>query len=164
MASNQATPGLLNRASASAELGEDWRRLTRFATAIAVITSPAPFVWFHNAQGWSVLWSLLATFMTVIAFRGMVDLLMRRMLPWPSLYGTDDEDLKEEDVVNRRRASFWRFWLRLVVGIAAVFTVIWLVRLAVPGGTTSWIESTTSIWSGTKTYIQQNLGLLFSLP
>jgi hypothetical protein len=50
----------------------------------------------------------------VIAFRGLVDLMARRMLPWPSLYGTDDADLKEEDVVNRRRASFWRFWLKVV--------------------------------------------------
>ena len=58
----------------------------------------------------------------MIAFRGLVDLMTRRMLPWPSLYGTDDADLKEEDVVNRRRASFWRFWFRFFVFFAIVFT------------------------------------------
>ncbi|MEK6273726.1 MAG: hypothetical protein AABM30_00135 [Actinomycetota bacterium] len=105
MASDQVTPGLLDRASASSELGAEWRRLTRAATVIAIITSPAPFFWYHNAQGWGLAWSLVATFFTVIAFRGLVDLLTRRLLPWPSLYGTDDADLKEEDVVSRRRAS-----------------------------------------------------------
>jgi hypothetical protein len=40
----------------------------------------------------------------VIAFRGMVDLLIRRMIPWPSLFGTEDSRLREEDVVNRRRS------------------------------------------------------------
>ena len=164
MASERATPGLLDRASASSELGAEWRRLTRSATAVAIITSPAPFVWFHSGLEWGIWKSLFATFLLVIAFRGLVDLMTRRLLPWPSLYGTDDADLKEEDVVNRRRASFWRFWFRFVMFFVIVFTIVWLLRLAVPGGTTSWIDSTTSIWSGMKTYISQNLGLLFSLP
>ena len=68
MASNHAEPGLLDRTSASSELGEDWRRLTRRATAIALITSPAPFVWFHSVQDYSLGWSLFATFVVVIAF------------------------------------------------------------------------------------------------
>lgn len=51
MASERVTPGLLDRASASSELGAEWRRLTRFATAIAILTSPAPFAWFHFGQG-----------------------------------------------------------------------------------------------------------------
>ena len=51
MATDRAEPGLLDRTSASSELGEDWRRLTRSATAIALVTSPAPFVWFHSVQG-----------------------------------------------------------------------------------------------------------------
>jgi hypothetical protein len=37
MASERVTPGLLDRASASSELGAEWRRLTRAATAVAVI-------------------------------------------------------------------------------------------------------------------------------
>jgi ATP-dependent Zn protease len=164
MASDHVTPGLLDRASASSELGAEWRRLTRAATVIAVITSPAPFFWFHTGQGWGIGWSLVATFLTVIAFRGLVDLMTRRMLPWPSLYGTDDADLKEEDVVNRRRASFWRYWLRVAVFFGTVLTAIWLIRLAVPGGTTDWIDSSTGLWTGTKKYAQQNLYLLFGLP
>jgi hypothetical protein len=118
MASEHVTPGLLDGTSASSELSSEWRRLTRSATAIAILTSPAPFFWFHRGQGWGIAWSLVATFFVVIAFRGLVDLLTRRMLPWPSLYGVDDAALKEEDVVNRRRASFWRFWLKVVVFFA----------------------------------------------
>ena len=51
----------------------------------------------------------------MIAFRGAADLMVRRMIPWPSLYGTDDDALKEEDVINRRRVSFWRSFFRLIV-------------------------------------------------
>ena len=107
MATDQAEPGLLDRTSASSELGEDWRRLTRVATAIALITSPAPFVYFHSVLGFGLAWSLFVTFLLVIDFRGAADLMVRRMIPWPSLYGTDDDALKEEDVINRRRVSFW---------------------------------------------------------
>ena len=46
MATERLEPGLLDRTSASSELGEGWRNLTKRATAIALITSPAPFIWF----------------------------------------------------------------------------------------------------------------------
>jgi ATP-dependent Zn protease len=153
VASNHAEPGLLTRATASSEFGEQWRRLSRSATAIAVVTSPAAFAWFHSAVGWGVGWSLFMTFVTVIAFRGLVDITIRRFIPWPSLYGTDDADLKEEDVVNRRRASFWRMWLRVAVFFFGLLTVIWLFRVLVPGGSDSWLHSSTAIWHGLKTYV-----------
>ena len=166
MASNHVEPGLLDRTSASSELGEDWRRLTRRATAIALITSPAPFVWFHSVQDYSLGWSLFATFTIVIAFRGLVDLATRRLMPWPSLYGTDDAVLKEEDVIARRRVSFWRMVFRLAVFVVALLTIIWICRLLVPGGSTSWIDSVTTITDSIKGFVegQQLIGLLFSLP
>src|SRR6266545_375335 len=153
MASNHVEPGLLDRTSASSELGEQWRLLTRMATAIAVGTSPAAFAWFHVKLGWGIGWSLVVTFFTIIAFRGLVDLMTRRLIPWPSLYGTDDADLKEEDVVNRRRASFWRFWFRVGMFFVWLFTAIWVVRVLVPGGSDSWLHSSTAIWHGLKTYV-----------
>ena len=166
MASDRAEPGLLDRTSASSELGEDWRRLTRVATAVALITSPAPFVWFHSALGWSLGWSLAVTFLLVIAFRGAADLMVRRMIPWPSLYGTDDDLLKEEDVIARRRVSFWRSVFRLAVFFGVLLTIIWALRLLVPGGSTSWIDSTTAIYDSIHGFVtgQQLIGLLFSLP
>ena len=166
MATDQAEPGLLDRTSASSELGEDWRRLTRVATAIALITSPAPFVYFHAALGWSLAWSLFVTFLLVIAFRGAADLMVRRMIPWPSLYGTDDDALKEEDVINRRRVSFWRSVFRLIVFFFVVLTLIWIIRLLVPGGSTSWVDSTTAIYDSFHDFVtgQQLIRLLFTLP
>ena len=166
MATDQAEPGLLDRTSASSELGEDWRRLTRVATAIALITSPAPFVYFHSALGWSLAWSFFVTFLLVIAFRGAADLMVRRMIPWPSLYGTDDEGLREEDVINRRRVSFWRSIFRLFTFFLVLFTLIWIIRLLVPGGSTSWVDSTTAIYDSIHDFVtgQQLFGLLFSLP
>jgi cell division protease FtsH len=166
MATDQAEPGLLDRTSASSELGEDWRALTRRATAIALITSPAPFIWFHSVKGWSLGWSLFATFLVVLTFRGAVELAIRRLMPWPSLYGTDDAELKEEDVIARRRVSFWRATFRLFVFLVVVLTLIWLVRVLVPGGSTSWVDSTTAIYDSIKGFVegQQLIGLLFSLP
>ena len=166
MATDQAEPGLLDRTSASSELGEDWRRLTRVATAIALITSPAPFVYFHSVLGFGLAWSLFVTFLLVIAFRGAADLMVRRMIPWPSLYGTDDEGLKEEDVINRRRVSFWRSVFRLFVFFFVVLTLIWIIRLLVPGGSTSWVDSTTAIYDSIHDFVtgQQLIGLLFTLP
>jgi cell division protease FtsH len=166
MASNHVEPGLLDRTSASSELGEDWRRLTRRATAIALITSPAPFVWFHSVQDYSLGWSLFLTFFIVIAFRGLIDLATRRLMPWPSLYGTDDPALKEEDVIARRRVSFWRMVFRFAVFIVVLLTIIWIVRLLIPGGSTSWIDSVTTIYDSIQAFVQgqQLFGLLFSLP
>jgi cell division protease FtsH len=153
MATNHAEPGLLEQTSVSSELGEEWRRLTRVATAVALITSPAVFVWFHFTHGWSIGWALLGTFATVVAFRGLVDLIVRRLLPWPSLYGTDDAELREEDVVNRRRTSFWRFWFRLAFLWLVALTLVWVFRLLVPGGSTGFVDSTTAIWDGASGYL-----------
>ena len=140
-------------------------RLTRRATAIALITSPAPFVWFYSGLGWSLGWSLATTFLVVIAFRGLIDLMTRRLLPWPSLYGTDDAELKEEDVVTRRRVSFWRAGSGFIF-LLVVMTIIWVVRLLIPGGSSSWIGSTTAIYDSIHGFVrgQQLIGLFFSLP
>jgi ATP-dependent Zn protease len=166
MATERVEPGLLDRASASSELGEGWRNLTKRATAIALITSPAPFVWFYSVLGWSLGWALAGTFLVVIAFRGAIDLTTRRLLPWPSLYGTDDDTLKEEDVIARRRVSFWRAVLKLIIFLVVVLTIVWIVRLLFPGGSTSWVGSTTAIYDSIHDFVrgQQLIGLFFSLP
>jgi ATP-dependent Zn protease len=119
-------------------LADQWRRLTRAATLVAVLTSPAVFVWFYQVQGWSLLWSLVATFFTIIAFRGLVDLLFRRSIPWPSLFGSDSMRLREEDVVNRRRVWFWRFWLKVSIWVFSFITIAWLARGGSYIGTVGW--------------------------
>ena len=123
-------------------LADQWRRLRRAATLVAVLTSPAVFVWFHEFQGLNAFESFVATFFLVVAFRGLADLIFKRAIPWPRLFGTDSRRLREEDIVNRRRAWFWRFWFRLIAGAVIIITVIWLFH----GGT--WWE--TVDWLGDK--------------
>jgi cell division protease FtsH len=101
-------------------LARDLRKLTRAATFVAILTSPAAFVWFHSQAGLGVPWALVCTFLEVIAFRGLVDIVFRWLIPWPSLFGAD-KALQHEDVVARRRVWFWRFWYR------------WAIRLLVTG-------------------------------
>src|SRR5438128_8563085 len=96
------TPG-----ESSTALASQWRLLTRATTFVAVLTSPAAYLWFHQHVGWPWYWSLLAAAGLVLAFRGLVDLGLRRLIPWPSLFGIEDRQLKEEDVVARRRSWFW---------------------------------------------------------
>src|SRR5689334_19508041 len=109
------------------QLAGQWRKLARAATAVALLTSPALFLWFHNQVGWGVGWSLFATFLAVIAFRGFIDIVLRRFIPWPSLFGTDGTRLREEDVVNRRRSWYWRRRFGLAAWILGIITAIWIV-------------------------------------
>src|SRR5438132_1337137 len=102
----------LPRSESQQELAQQWRHLARMATLVAILTSPAIFLWLRKFEGWSIGWSIFATFVAVAAFRGFIDIVLRRMIPWPSLFGTDDPRLREEDVVNRRRA-----WFRRVVSL-----------------------------------------------
>src|SRR5882757_1751361 len=100
-------------------LAGEWRRLRRAATAVALFTSPLFFVVLYDKLGPAIA----ATIGSVIAFRGLVDVLARRLLPWPSMYGVDRE-IAEEDVVARRRTWFWRRMYRFVIIIAVLLAVI----------------------------------------
>jgi ATP-dependent Zn protease len=104
-------------------LAGEWRRLRRAATAVALFTSPLFFVVLYDKLGLSLPAAIAATIGSVIAFRGLVDVLARRLLPWPSMYGVDRQ-IAEEDVVARRRTWFWRRLYRLVIIIAVLLAVI----------------------------------------
>src|SRR6187397_1083495 len=105
----------MQEAELATELASQWRRLTRAATAVALITAPALVVWFSQTQGWAWYWSILAALLVVVCFRGAFDLLFHRLIPRPSLFGLESQQLREEDVVARRRVWFWRFWLKVTV-------------------------------------------------
>ncbi len=128
MATESPVPALVQPRSGTEQLAAEWRRLTRVATVVAVLTAPAAFVWLHQVQGWSVGWSLLGTFLEVIAFRGLVDVVLRRFIPWPSLFGAE-ESLREEDVVARRRVWFWRRWFRLLLWLVVIGVVVYGINL-----------------------------------
>src|SRR5262249_34093572 len=118
-------------------LSREWRRLTRVATIIAIATSPSIYYLYHHHNGWSFGWSVVATFFTVVAFRGLVDVIVRRLIPWPSLFGQDEVTVRETDVTNRRRAWTWRFIYRWVFWILVLLTIIYLVKVVkAPAGET----------------------------
>ncbi len=126
----------------SQELAQGWRKLTRIATVVAVMSAPALYVWFTQQNGWAWWEALLGALGIVIVFRGLADLLFRRIIPWPSLFGVENPSLREEDIVNRRRAWFWRFWLRIGVTFAIIVTIVWLFQ------GDSWTDAAGSIFSG----------------
>jgi ATP-dependent Zn protease len=143
-------------------LSKELRRLTRFATLVAILTSPSVYYWFHHHDGWSVGKSLLVTFLVVVIFRGLVDLLVRKVVPWPSLFGTDDPALREEDIVNRRRAWTWRWFVRwFIIRLGGLITVIYLIQLwkAAPGSDITWIGTATAFWNKLHS-LTSNIGLL----
>jgi ATP-dependent Zn protease len=140
----------LPQAEVSQDLAKSWRRLTRSATAVAVITSPAVYVWFTRQNDMAWWKALIATVALVVVFRGFADLLFRKLIPAPSLFGVESRELREEDVVSRRRAWFWRFWFKIFVLFFVLITVVWLFR----GGT----------WWGTIGFILDGMGTILSSP
>jgi ATP-dependent Zn protease len=110
-------------------LSAQWRSLRRVATGVAVLSSPAVFVYLHKQQGWAIGWSLLATLLAIAAFRGLLDLIFHRFIRWPSLFGIDTAQLREEDVVARRRVWFWRFWAKVAYCLFLLIFAIYVVRL-----------------------------------
>ncbi len=147
MASDEGLVGLPS-GEATKELTLQWRRLIRTATAVAVLTSPVAFIWFTEQAGLSWGWALFWTFIAVIAFRGLMDIVLRKMIPWPSLFGSDEPRAREEDIVNRRRAWYWFRRYRLALWIVGIITVIWFIKLLIPGGDDSWIGIVTGAWDG----------------
>jgi ATP-dependent Zn protease len=145
-------------------LSKELRRLTRAATFVAIMTSPVAFYWFHHHNGWSIGKSLLVTFLVIVGFRGLVDILVRRVIPWPSLFGTDDVRLREEDITNRRRAWTWRFFLKLVLIIGGAITLVYTVQVltAKPGSNLSWIGTSTALYTKVHTLVHSPTALVYA--
>ena len=120
-----------------AALAQEWKRLTRAATFVALLTAPIFFLVLFEENGWPIGWSVLVTFFAVIAFRGLIDILAHRLIPRASLYGGDREDLLD-DATARRRVWFWRGKYRLALWIGAFMLLV------------SWLFGTSpaAIWSG----------------
>jgi ATP-dependent Zn protease len=105
----QAAPGgqRARREEQRNALATQWRQLTRAATFVALLTSPAFFAILYQRNGWGLLAAIVVTGVAVIAFRGLVDVIARKFIPSPSLYGADQR-LAEEDVIAKRRLWYWR--------------------------------------------------------
>ncbi len=129
MAYAEQTTGLRGPINEHASaLAHEWRRLTRAATFVALLTAPAFFLVLYESNHLGLLASILLTALAVVLFRGLVEVIARRFLPWPSLYGAGAE-LKEEDIVARRRYWYWRTkYRRLPMWIGAVLVLLALCQ------------------------------------
>jgi ATP-dependent Zn protease len=120
----QAAPGpRARREEQRNALATQWRQLTRAATFVALLTSPAFFVILYQRNGWGFLAALVVTFIAVIMFRGLVDVLARKMIPSPSLYGADQR-MADEDVVAKRRLWYWRTKYRRLTYLAVFASMV----------------------------------------
>ncbi|HSB39891.1 MAG TPA: AAA family ATPase [Gaiellaceae bacterium] len=150
----------------SRELSDQWRALRRAATAVALLMSPALFVWLYKMQELALGWALVATVLGVAAFRGLLDLIFHRFIEWPSLFGIDNPSLREEDVVARRRVWFWRWWAKLVYVFLLIVFAIYVVRVLRYGADAASLMGTTRDswhWLSAKAKVNgQTIGLLFT--
>jgi ATP-dependent Zn protease len=113
--------------SEGVELARRWRSLNRVATAVALVTSPALYLALSSTslRTWECV---LLTIIGIAAFRGLVDVWARKLIPWPNLFGADQKLLRE-DVVARRRSWSWRKKWRLVFMFGLVLFSIYLFQL-----------------------------------
>src|SRR5919108_5551535 len=120
-------PRLQRRVNEQAiSLAREWRVLGRAATLVALLTSPALFALLYGSYDWALPWALLGTLAGIVIFRGGVDVIAHKLIPSPALYGAE-ADLKQQDIVSRRRLWYWRHKFR-------VWFWIGLILLAVLGG------------------------------
>jgi ATP-dependent Zn protease len=114
----------------SIALAREWRRLGRAATVVAVITSPALFIALRDTFEWPLFWAVVGTIIGVAALRGLIDVLAHRLIPAPSLYGAEDE-LREQDVISRRRLWYWRTKYRRGLILLGLFAIAVAIAIAV---------------------------------
>src|SRR3954465_478863 len=146
------------------ELAAQWKALTRAATFVALLTAPAVFVWLQNRQGLDFRYALVLTIIEVAAFRGLIDLGFRRYIESPSLFGEESVELRESDIISRRRTAFWRMVWKTVRFLLVLVTLLWIV-LDFFGHGLSWTETAGSIWHAlSSVWNPQTFGTFISLP
>jgi ATP-dependent Zn protease len=117
-------------ASEGLALALRWRTLNRVATFVALLTSPALFMTLalqHHVRIWL---AAILTIAFVAAFRGLIDVGARKLIPWPNLLSADQQ-LQQEDVVSRRRAWYWSRKYRLVVAAFIALAIVWFFRVLI---------------------------------
>src|SRR4051812_21945385 len=112
---NEAASIPLSTSDDAHALRNYWRSLRRVATFIVLLGIPPAFLWLYFGADLSLFWSIFVAMTAAIVVRGGLELAFRRVIPWPSLFGTDDERLREEDALGRRRLYFWSRKARLAL-------------------------------------------------
>jgi ATP-dependent Zn protease len=158
--------GPLNRHSAA--LAQEWRGLGRIATAVAVITAPTVLIDMYHVNHLQLWLSIVITIASVIVFRGAVEVVSRRLIPSPSLYGVTDDAMRKDDLIARRRYWYWRAKFRrlpIYVLIVLGFFAICQALLAFSGVSAPFFDP----WPGLQQIfppdqLPQLALLLFQLP
>ena len=104
-------------------LAGEWRRLDRLATAVAVVVSPVFFALLYGTAELPLWASILLTILALAAFRGLIDIVAHRVIPHPTLHGSEDQ-LRAQDVVARRRLWYWRRRYRQALFLGALFCIV----------------------------------------
>jgi cell division protease FtsH len=133
----------------SIALAREWRRLSRAATFVAVLTSPALFIVLYQRAEWPLFWALVFTLLGIAAFRGLIDVLAHKLIPAPTLYGAERE-LREEDVITRRRLWYWRRKYKNLTRIVVVVVGLTLVVMTInafTGGDSSFMGGLETLGS-----------------
>ncbi len=136
-------------------LALEWRRLTRAATFVALLTSPMLFALLYYTHRWSLLGSLVGTAVGVVAFRGLIDVVAHKVIPRPSLYSADRETLLD-DAVARRRVWYWRGKYKLLLWLGGLVLIFIFIVDVVFG------SSVSHLFSSLGTYVSQNAPILIS--
>ena len=144
-------------------LAREWRRLTRAATTVALFTAPAFFLILVSSDHMALVPALIVTAIAVVMFRGLVEVVTRRLIPSPSLYGAE-QGLKQEDIIARRRYWYWRGkFRRLPIYVVVVLGLLALCQLLLALGGVS--APFFNPFSGLKTIFPPSqlpqLGLVF---
>src|SRR5919107_2114156 len=150
----------------SRALAAEWRRLTRAATVVALLTAPATLFFLTLQHDWPLHWALLVTFLTVIAFRGLVDVIAHKLIPRASLYGAE-KPLLEEDVVARRRVWYWRTkWRRWTFILGSLFALLVVINLIhnAADGPASLRDTLSMVGEGLPLLLVNFLPYLFLFP
>ena len=128
MASADAAAGHRQLNEEATTLAQDLRKLARLATLVALLTSPALIVYLVHQRHWPWWAAVLGALAGAICFRGLVDVFVRRLIPWPSLFGVQDAESKAEDVTGRRRAWWWRkFYVRILFFLGPLALGVWAI-------------------------------------
>ena len=133
----------------SIALAREWRRLSRAATFVAILTSPALFIVLYEQYEWPLFWALVFTLLGIAAFRGLIDVLAHKLIPAPTLYGAELE-LREEDVITRRRLWYWRRKYKNLTRIVVVVVGLTLVVMTInafTGGDSSFMGGLETLGS-----------------
>src|SRR3954452_7841491 len=104
-------------------LAREWRVLGRVATVVSLMTAPALFAFLYLAYDWAFIWALVGTAAGIVIFRGGIDVLAHKFIPSPAIYGAESE-LKDEDVISRRRVWYWRHKFRVWTWIALILLIV----------------------------------------